>query len=238
VPPSIREDFIFLYDAKAKREFPFHNLGLAMKILRLCAVREENVLLYIRLNLKGKDVAPETIRGDIIMPNKYMERKILVLAEGEQAEEAREAGADFVGGDDILPDVEAEEFEYDYCLSSIEILPKIQHLSGVLGSQMPNQALGTATNNLAFAVKEYKRGQKYRSTKAGIINLAIGKLSFSDEEIEENLQTTINKIKSHIPVGVPPETFVKRLLIRSTMGPAMLLPKWKFLNTKRKKFVN
>ena len=56
VPPSIREDFIFLYDAKAKREFPFHSLGLAMKILRLCAVREENVLLYIRLNLKGKDV--------------------------------------------------------------------------------------------------------------------------------------------------------------------------------------
>eukprot|EP00112_Aurelia_sp_Birch-Aquarium-sp1_P007839 Seg1855.9 transcript_id=Seg1855.9/GoldUCD/mRNA.D3Y31 product="50S ribosomal protein L1" pseudo=true protein_id=Seg1855.9/GoldUCD/D3Y31 len=228
-PPVIRQDVIFLYKGVAKRSFPYHKFDLAMEILRAIAVKDENVNLFIRLNLKGKDITTEDIKGNIIFPNQGKRKRILVLAEGQDAEEAKEAGADIVGGKEILADVEAEEYEFDYCLSSLEFLPNIQHLSKVLRYNMPSQAYGTATNNLAFAVREFKRAQRYKCTKSSFIALDIAKLSFTDDEIKENLQTTINAVASHTPQGVNKDTFVKKIYLKTCHGPGLLLHKRDFL---------
>ncbi|XP_065063120.1 large ribosomal subunit protein uL1-like [Rhopilema esculentum] len=232
IEPTIREDLLFLYDGKARSTFPYHKFDLAMEILRACAVKDENVGVYLRLNLNGKDITTESIKGHIILPKQFKEKKLLVLAEGEQAEAARDAGADYVCGKEELSDVEAEEYEFDYCLSSIEFLPRIQHLSKILGDQMPSQSQGTATNNLAFAVREYKRGQRYKCMRQGAVSLDIAKLSFTDEEVEENLQATINAVRSHTPFNVSPETFIKKVYITSCRGPGLLLHKRDFLRSK------
>eukprot|EP00794_Sanderia_malayensis_P011915 gene11915-13149_t len=223
------EDVSFLYTKAARRTFPYHAFNDAMSVLRAYAQTDENVGINVRFNVQKDKAKAESINGTMLLPKQFKQKKILVFAEGSDAAEAKDAGADIVGGKELIPQVEAEEFEFDYCLSSIEFFPNISHLSTVLRKQMPDTMKGTATNKLGFAVTEYKRGLNYRTTKLGFLCADIAKLNFTNDEIEENLQAFINTLKAHKPEDMKTSTFINRLTITTQYGPGLTLQKMAYL---------
>ena len=182
------------------------------------------VEVAIRLNIDTKK-ADQQLRGAIVLPKGTGKTtKVLVIARGEKASQAKEAGADYVGDVDMLEKIEKENwFDFDTMIATPDMMPLLGKLGRVLGPKglMPNPKTGTVTLDVAKAVSEVKAGRvEYRADSYGIIHGVIGKVSFSDADLLENLNAFVAAILRVKPATVKGD-YVKSISIASTMGPGI-----------------
>ncbi len=182
------------------------------------------VEIAMRLNIDTKK-ADQQLRGAIVLPKGTGKTtKVLVIAKGEKANQAKEAGADYVGDVDMLEKIEKENwFDFDTMIATPDMMPLLGKLGRVLGPKglMPNPKTGTVTLDVAKAVQEVKAGRvEYRADSFGIIHGVIGKVSFSEEDLMENLNAFVSAILRVKPATVKGD-YVKSISIASTMGPGI-----------------
>ena len=183
-----------------------------------------SIEVAIRLNLDTKK-ADQQLRGAIVLPKGTGKNlKVLVIARGPKAQEARDAGADFVGDTDLLEKIEKENwFEFDTMVATPDMMPLLGKLGRVLGPKglMPNPKTGTVTMDIAKAVEEVKAGKvEYRTDSFGNVHGVIGKASFSEEDLLANLEAFVAQILRVKPATLKGE-YVKNISIASTMGPGI-----------------
>ena len=183
-----------------------------------------SVEIAIRLNLDTKK-ADQQLRGAIVLPKGTGKtKKVLVVARGPKAQEAKDAGADFVGDVDILEKIEKENwFEFDTMIATPDMMPLLGKLGKVLGPKglMPNPKTGTVTMDIKKAVEEVKAGRvEYRTDSFGNIHGVIGKASFSEEDLLDNMNAFISQILRIRPASVKGD-YIKNISISSTMGPGI-----------------
>ena len=169
--------------------------------------------------------ADQQVRGAIVLPNGTgKSKKVLVIAKGEKADEAREAGADFVGAEDMTEKIQKENwFDFDVIVATPDMMGIVGRLGRVLGPKglMPNPKSGTVTFDIDKAVKEIKAGKvEYRLDKANIIHVPLGKVSFGDKEIMENFNTLMAAIIKAKPASAK-GTYLRSVTMTSTMGPGI-----------------
>lgn len=200
----------------------------AVKLVKETAVSKftSSVELAVRLNLDTKK-ADQQLRGAIVLPNGTGKtKKVLVVARGEQAKKAVEAGADFVGDTDMLEKIEKENwFGFDVMIATPDMMPLLGKLGRVLGPKglMPNPKTGTVTMEVAKAVKDAKAGKvEYRADKQGMIHCPIGKIQFNEEDLIKNYATLADAIIKAKPASAK-GTFVKSVYLSTTMGPGIKL---------------
>ena len=194
---------------------------------------DASVELAIRLNLDTKQ-ADQQLRGALVLPNGTGKtKKVLVLAKGEQAKVAKEAGADYVGDADLLTKIEKENwFDFDIIVATPEMMPALGKLGKVLGPKglMPNPKTGTVTIDTAKAVADVKKGRvEYRTDSFGNVHIIIGKVSFTDQQLLENLVAFISLILKVKPSTVKGE-YVENISLSSTMGPGVKINQNSFDN--------
>ena len=200
----------------------------AVKLLKdtVSAKFDETVEVAMNMNLDTRK-ADQQLRGAIVLPNGTGKSQVvLVLAKGDQAKAAKEAGADFVGDADMIEKIEKENwFEYDVIIATPEMMPMLGKIGKLLGPKglMPNPKTGTVTMDVKKAVEDTKKGKvEYRTDSFGNIHGIIGKASFEDKKLEENLTSFISTILKLKPASVK-GNYVKNISISSTMGPGVKL---------------
>jgi large subunit ribosomal protein L1 len=202
-------------------------LAEAVKILKQGAKAKFDETVEIALNL-GIDPrhADQQVRGVVELPNGTGKSlRVGVFARGDKAEAAKAAGADVVGAEDLAEKVQAGEINFDRCIATPDMMGLVGRLGKVLGPRgmMPNPKLGTVTADVAAAVKAAKAGQvEFRAEKAGLIHAGIGKASFTEEAIAQNVKAFVGAISRAKPAGAK-GTFLKKVSISSTMGPGLKL---------------
>lgn len=185
---------------------------------------DASVELAMRLNLDTKK-ADQQLRGALVLPNGTGKtKKVLVLARGAQAEAAREAGADYVGDMDMIAKIEQENwFDFDVIIATPDMMPVLGKLGKLLGPKglMPNPKTGTVTMDTAKAVKEVKGGRvEYRTDSYGNVHVLVGKVSFTEEQLLENIKAFVSLIMKSKPSIVKGE-YIKNISVSSTMGPGI-----------------
>ena len=185
---------------------------------------DASVELVMRLNLDTKK-ADQQLRGAIVLPNGTGKtKKVLVLAKGDAAKAAQEAGADYVGDMDLITKIEKENwFDFDVMIATPDMMPVLGKLGKVLGPKglMPNPKTGTVTLDTAKAVSDVKKGRvEYRTDSFGNVAVIIGKVSFTEEQLVENMNAFVSLILKSKPAAVKGE-YVKNISIASTMGPGI-----------------
>lgn len=185
---------------------------------------DSTIEVAMNLNLDVKK-ADQQLRGAVVLPNGTgKSKKILVLAKGDQAKAAKEAGADYVGDMDMITKIEKENwFDFDVIIATPEMMPSLGKIGKLLGPKglMPNPKTGTVTTDVAKAVTETKKGKvNYRTDSFGNIHGVIGKASFTEEALKENLKAFVNVILKAKPTTVK-GVYVKNITISSTMGPGI-----------------
>ena len=180
----------------------------------------------IKLNVDPKK-ADQQLRGSFIMPNGTGKTKrILVIAKGAAADAAREAGAQYVGDNDMIEKIQKENwFDFDVIVATPDMMPELGKIGKILGPKglMPNPKTGTVTTNVKDAIESIKKGMiEYRADKDGNVHTLVGKVSFTEEALTENINAFINEVIKNKPTGVK-GTFVKNIVISSTMGPGVKL---------------
>ena len=185
---------------------------------------DSSVELALSLNLDTKK-ADQQLRGTICLPNGTGKtKKILVIAKGPKAEEARNAGADYVGDTDYLEKIEKENwFDFDTLIATPDMMPQLGKLGKILGPKglMPNPKTGTVTMDIKKAVEEVKQGRiEYRTDSYGNVHTIIGKVSFTNKQLLENLEAFISLILKTKP-SVVKGTYVKNISVSTTMGPGI-----------------
>ncbi|MBY0273308.1 MAG: 50S ribosomal protein L1 [Alphaproteobacteria bacterium] len=190
---------------------------------RATAKFDETIELSMNLNVDPRK-SEQNIRGVTQLPaGTGKTLRVAVFAKGPKAEEAKKAGADIVGDEDLAEKVQAGELNFDRCIATPDMMVLLGKLARVLGPRglMPNPKLGTVTMDVAEAVKAAKGGQvEFRAEKAGIIHAGIGKASFSAEDIEKNLRSFVDAIMKAKPTGIK-GSYVKKISLSSTMGPSV-----------------
>ena len=187
---------------------------------------DETVEVAMNMNLDTRK-ADQQLRGAVVLPNGTgKSQKVLVLAKGDQAKAAKEAGADFVGDADMIEKIEKENwFEYDVIIATPEMMPMLGKIGKVLGPKglMPNPKTGTVTMDVKKAVEDTKKGKvEYRTDSFGNIHGIIGKSSFDEKKLAENLEVFVTTILKLRPASVK-GNYVKNISISSTMGPGVKL---------------
>ena len=183
-----------------------------------------SIEVAMRLNLDTKK-ADQQLRGALVLPNGTgKSSKVLVIAKGENANKAKEAGADYVGDVDMLEKIEKENwFDFDTIIATPDMMPALGKLGKVLGPKglMPNPKTGTVTMDTASAVNDVKKGRvEYRTDTYGNVHVIIGKVSFTDEQLLENLKAFVSLIVKSKP-SVVKGTYVKNISVAATMGPGI-----------------
>lgn len=190
---------------------------------RATAKFDETIEIAMNLNVDPRK-SDQNIRGVTQLPaGTGKALRVAVFAKGPKAEEARKAGADLVGDEDLAEKIQAGEINFDRCIATPDMMGLLGKLARVLGPRglMPNPKLGTVTMDLTEAVKAAKGGQvEYRAEKAGIVHAGIGKASFSAEDIEKNLRSFVDAIMKAKPTGVK-GAYLKKVSLSSTMGPSV-----------------
>lgn len=185
---------------------------------------DETVDIAINLGVDPKH-ADQMVRGAIVLPNGVgRDTRVLVFAKGDKEKEARDAGADYVGGDDLAKKIQDEGwFDFDRVIATPDMMGVVGRLGRVLGPRglMPNPKLGTVTPNVGDAVRDQKAGKvEYRVDKAGIVHCGIGKLSFEPDKLWENASALIDVILRAKPAAAK-GIYLKKIAISSTMGPGL-----------------
>ncbi|MEY8380256.1 50S ribosomal protein L1 [Ileibacterium valens] len=184
---------------------------------------DETVEVSFNLNVDPRH-ADQQIRGAMVLPNGTgKSQTVAVVAEGDKAKEAEEAGADFVGADDLIEKIQSGWLGFDVLIATPNMMGKLGKLGRMLGPKglMPNPKTGTVTMDVTNAVNEVKKGKiTYRVDKAGNINCLIGKVSFDDGKLVENFQALYDVIKKARPAKVK-GTYMKNLVLSTSMGPGI-----------------
>ena len=200
-------------------------LGEAVALVKSNATAKFDETIEIALNL-GVDPrhADQLVRGTVNLPNGTGKTlRVAVFAKGPKAEEATKAGADIVGAEDLMQEIQGGKIDFDRCIATPDMMPIVGRLGKILGPRglMPNPKLGTVTPNVGEAIKSAKGGQvQFRAEKAGIVHAGIGKASFSEAALVDNARAFFGAIAKAKPTGVK-GTYVKRVSLSSTMGPGV-----------------
>ena len=203
----------------------FYSLDEALKALKDLGSKKFDETVEVAMNL-GVDPrhADQMVRGMVSLPaGTGKEMKVAVFARGDKADEALKAGADKVGAEDLMEDMQAGNLDYDRVIATPDMMGVVGRLGKVLGPKglMPNPKLGTVTPNVAQAVKDAKGGQvEFRVEKQGIIHSGIGKLSFSDAQLKQNFEALTQALVRAPPSGSQGK-YVKKVTLTSTMGPGL-----------------
>jgi large subunit ribosomal protein L1 len=202
-----------------------YGLGEAIKILKERATAKFDETVEVAMNL-GVDPrhADQMVRGVVNLPNGTGRTvRVAVFAKNEKADEARAAGADIVGAEDLVEAVQKGEINFDRCIATPDMMPLVGRLGKVLGPRgmMPNPKVGTVTADVAAAVKASKGGAvEFRVEKAGIIHAGVGKASFDAKAIEENVRAFADAVIKAKPTGAK-GNYVKKVSVTTTMGPGL-----------------
>jgi large subunit ribosomal protein L1 len=200
----------------------------ALKIIKASAKgRKFDETLELAMNL-GIDPrhADQAVRGMLQLPNGTgASVRVAVFAKDDKAKEAKDAGADIVGADDLADKIKAGEMDFDRCIATPDMMALVGQLGKILGPKglMPNPKLGTVTPDVASAVEAAKGGAlEYRAEKAGIVHAGVGKVSFDDKKLAENVRAFVSEIQRVKPSGAK-GTYIKKITLTSTMGPGVKL---------------
>lgn len=184
---------------------------------------DETVELAVNLNVDPQ-YADQQVRGALVLPHGVGKTKtVLVFAQGDKEKEAQEAGADFVGGDDLIEKIKGGWLAFDVAVATPNMMGKVGRLGKILGPKglMPNPKIGTVTMDVAKAVSESKAGKvEYRTDKAGNIHSPIGKKSFEANKLVENLTTLVDTLIKVKPAGAKGQ-YIKSITVSSTMSPGI-----------------
>jgi len=212
-----------------------YSIEEAIKLVKETSITkfDGTVEVAIKLNVDPKK-ADQQLRGSLVLPNGTGKTKrILVIAKGAAAEAAKKAGADFVGDTDMIEKIQKENwFDYDVIIATPEMMPELGKIGKVLGPKglMPNPKTGTVTPNPVKTIEDIQKGMvEFRTDSYGNIHTIIGKVSFDDNKLAENLTYTINAITKLKPATVKGK-FITNISIASTMGPGIRLDKNSFDN--------
>ena len=185
---------------------------------------DETIEAHFKMGLDGRH-ADQQIRGAVVLPNGTGKTvKVLVFAKGAKADEAEAAGADFVGGEELIPKIQNEGwFDFDVVVATPDMMGVVGRLGRVLGPKglMPNPKAGTVTMDVTKAIEEIKAGKiEYRLDKANIIHVPVGKASFTEEQLTENFNALMDAIIKVKPAAVK-GAYLKTVTLTSTMGPGV-----------------
>ena len=187
---------------------------------------DETVELHVKLGVDSKQ-ADQQVRGTTVLPNGTGKtQRVLVFAKGPKAEEAKNAGADFVGAEELIPKIEKENwFDYDVIVATPDMMGVVGRLGKILGPKglMPNPKSGTVTMDVTKAINDIKSGKvEYRLDKTNIIHLGFGKVSFGTAKLLENYETVMHAIIKAKPAAAKGQ-YIKSVAISTTMGPSMYI---------------
>lgn len=218
----------YLESAKLVDRAALYDKAEAVELVKKAAVAkfDETIEAHVRTGCDGRH-ADQQIRGAVVLPHGTGKTvRILVFAKDAKAEEAKASGADFVGGDELIPKIQNENwFEFDVVVATPDMMGVVGRLGRVLGPKglMPNPKAGTVTMDVTKAINDIKAGKiEYRLDKTNIIHVPIGKASFTEEQLADNFQTLIDAINKAKPAAVKGQ-FLKSVTISSTMGPGIKL---------------
>lgn len=212
--------------AKAIDRGTLYDVADAVALVKKTAVAkfDETIEAHIRTGCDGRH-ADQQIRGAVVLPHGTGKKvRILVFAKDAKAEEAKAAGADFVGGEELIPKIQNENwFEFDVVVATPDMMGVVGRLGRVLGPKglMPNPKAGTVTMDVTKAINDIKAGKiEYRLDKSNIIHVPIGKASFTEEQLSDNFQTLIGAIVKARPSTLKGQ-YLKSVVIAPTMGPGV-----------------
>ncbi|TVR33683.1 MAG: 50S ribosomal protein L1 [Spirochaetaceae bacterium] len=207
--------------AQVKKTEQFPVRDAVEKVKELSFTRfDETIELHMNLQLK-KSV---NVRDTLVLPHQFVgEKRILVFAKGDKATEATEAGATFVGDDDLIEKIRGGWLDFDVAVATPDMMKDVGRLGPILGRRglMPNPKTQTVTNDVKAAIEELRKGRvEYRSDKTGVVHLAVGKVSMESDQVAENVELIINEVRKRRPADTK-GTFVKSIAVSSTMGPGV-----------------
>ncbi|WP_249696613.1 50S ribosomal protein L1 [Stappia sp. WLB 29] len=190
---------------------------------RATAKFDESVEIAINLGVDPRH-ADQMVRGVCVLPNGTGKSvRVAVFARGDKADEAKAAGADIVGAEELVNEVQGGKIDFDRCIATPDMMPLVGRLGKVLGPRglMPNPKVGTVTPDVASAVRDAKGGAvQFRVEKAGIIHAGVGKTSFEADKLSENIKAIVDAVVKAKPTGAK-GTYLKRVAVSSTMGPGL-----------------
>jgi large subunit ribosomal protein L1 len=201
-----------------------HTLERAIEVVKDTAFAkfDETVEIALRLNVKSK----HSIRDTLVLPHSFRaEKRVLVFAKGEKAQEAREAGAQFVGDMDLVQKIQEGWLDFDVAVATPDMMKDVGKLGPILGRRglMPNPKTKTVTFDLKQALAELKKGRvEFRGDKTGVVHMPIGKVSMDKDKILENARVLIQEVERKRPADVKGE-YIKSIALASTMGPGVMV---------------
>jgi large subunit ribosomal protein L1 len=215
----------FTAAAKAFEGKAYLPLSEAVALVKSAASAKFDETVEVALNL-GVDPrhADQMVRGSVNLPNgtgKVV--RVAVFARGAKADEAKAAGADIVGAEDLMETIQKGEINFDRCIATPDLMPLVGRLGKILGPRnlMPNPKVGTVTMDVKQAVTDAKGGQvQFKVEKAGVIHAGVGKVSFDAAKLEENIRAFVDAVQRAKPTGAK-GTYMKKVSISSTMGPGV-----------------
>jgi large subunit ribosomal protein L1 len=185
-----------------------------------CAKFDETVDLSVKVNLKKS----QSVRDTVVLPHQFRaEKRVLVFCKAEKEKEAQEAGAVYVGAEDLIDKIKGGWLDFDVAVATPDMMKDVGKLGMILGRRglMPNPKTGTVTFDLKGALSELKKGRvEFRADKTGVVHLAVGKVSMEPEKIAENIRAVVSEIKRKRPVDAKGE-FIRTVSVASTMGPGV-----------------
>jgi len=221
--PKRGKKYIEMEKKLEKKEYSIEEAIRAVKQISGKRNFEETVEVAVALNIRPKEKG-ERVRGTVTLPRGLGRKvKVLVFAAGDQAEEAKKAGADFVGGEDFVERIEKGWLDFDAVVATPQLMRSVAKLGRILGPKglMPSPKVGTVTDSPGKVVEELKKGKiEYRNDATGVVHVPIGRVSFEEDALLENFNTLLKALEKDKPSTVKGR-FIKSIYLSSTMGPGI-----------------